>query len=388
MTLPAPRRRLAFKQPEPTATQCTVTPLASVAALTATAATTATATAGASAAAPATVAATVAPCSVAPLPPVAALTAPLAPLTAPLAPLALLTSAVAPIIQRTAPDDVEALQGLHLCQLALAEAHHQLYVEDVPEFGPDEWYEKLHCGNLSEWLQRGVEILHAKVESEVVGYVSFWPPRKGELEPSVTINHIVVMEGYRGLGIGKQLMASLARYLDAHGVAGAHLRLVVASANTAALEWYSFLGFHEEGRLKEPLRLRGGGRSKANSIELLWIKMLGKPSGSAGKLPPRLDLQHPPVAHVAQVLPPAVPPPAARPRKRRREAAVAVTVQDQKELWQSVEGATDALHPLAQKHEFAEGQKDPWRPADDGAANMAAEGKLRHLPPQDSWQHC
>merc|ERR1740129_924120 len=113
--------------------------------------------------------------------------------------------AAPPVIQRTVPDDVKVLQGLHLCQLALAKAHQRLYVKDYPEMGPDEWYDKLHCGGLCEWLQRGGEILHVKIDGEVVGYLSFWPPKKGDAEPSVTINHIIVLEAYRSLRIGRQL---------------------------------------------------------------------------------------------------------------------------------------------------------------------------------------
>lgn len=194
-----------------------------------------------------------------------------------------------PIIRRTTPDDVETLQGLHLCQLALADIHHVLYSEEIPEFCEDEWYEKLFCGNLSEWLQRGVEILHAKVEGAVVGYVSFWPPKKEDDEPSVTINHIIVMEGYRGHGIGKQLMDSLVRYLNAHAQryqrGACQIRLAVASANTQALEWYRGLGFEEEERLKEALSFGGGKASSGQAQELLWVKMLGTPSGNLAVSP-------------------------------------------------------------------------------------------------------
>lgn len=338
----APRRRLVFKQPEPIVSQPNAAPQAPVVTL----------------------------------PAPSQLSTPLAPSSL-LAPPAPSVPSTPSVIRWTHPDDVEVLQGLHLCQLSLAESHHQLYAEEVPEFGADEWYEKLHCGNLCEWMQRGVEILNAKVNGEVVGYISFWPPRRGDGEPSITINHIIVREGHRCMGIGKMLMQSLGHYLEEIGIQGTcRLRLAVASANLLALEWYLLLGFREDGRQKD-------------SAWLLWIKLQGLPIGSSENAPPvRLDMRR--RVSAPRVLPAIVQPPILRPRKRRCGRAAVATVQPQKDQLRPVAGPPPAaiegqLQSLPRKRGAdSEGHKDPWRPADD-AMSAAAESKLRHLAPQDSW---
>lgn len=268
-----------------------------------------------------------------------------------------------PVVQRTVPHDVKVLQGLHLCQLALAEAHYRLYVKDFPEMGADEWYDKLHCGGLCEWLQRGVEILHAKIDGEVVGYLSFWPPKnKGDAESSVTINHIIVLEAYRNLGIGRQLMESLGQYLDtAHGVRGTCiLHLSVASANVRALRWYSLIGFCEERRKKERLRL--GSNPFAPPVELLWIRLRGRPPGIGAALPPARVFLRPRRGVATAQVPPRVEPPTLRPRKRR----LVLTTREQ-----PVVLATDKRK---------EGEKELW-PAESSAEGMSAEGSA-HEPMQ------
>lgn len=69
---------------------------------------------------------------------------------------------------------------------------------------------------------------------------------------------ITVVKEFRGLGVGKRLMASILKEAKSNLVGLEILTLGVFSCNLKAMDWYKRLGFKEEGRLPNGVKLENG----------------------------------------------------------------------------------------------------------------------------------
>lgn len=107
------------------------------------------------------------------------------------------------------------------------------------------------------------EYLAAIVEGRMAGSASVDlvdPPSAGSmLRPVRTAEFgVSVVEGFRGLGIGRQLIAACEEWATAHGVE--RMILTVAETNEGAIRLYHELGYRDYDRqMLKPLT-SGGGR--------------------------------------------------------------------------------------------------------------------------------
>eukprot|EP00931_Biecheleriopsis_adriatica_P005641 TRINITY_DN107134_c0_g1_i1.p1 TRINITY_DN107134_c0_g1~~TRINITY_DN107134_c0_g1_i1.p1 ORF type:complete len:354 (-),score=56.65 TRINITY_DN107134_c0_g1_i1:171-1232(-) len=138
----------------------------------------------------------------------------------------------------------EAVAAVEELQDALAEHHLQLYQSTHPSLTHEHWKQQLGCGEVQEYLKRGVAVLRAVniVTREVVGYLSY--VRRGGV---AKVNHLLVKPTERGRGVGSQLFhAFLQRLCVAQSESseeGGTAWIVAAELNERAIAWYRNLGF-------------------------------------------------------------------------------------------------------------------------------------------------
>jgi ribosomal-protein-alanine acetyltransferase len=87
------------------------------------------------------------------------------------------------------------------------------------------------------------ETITAEVNGEVVGYAQFWV-----IGQESELNRIAVKKGYRGLGIGKELLKEVIRRVRERGAR--ELFLEVKEENERAVLLYKKLGFEKYGERK------------------------------------------------------------------------------------------------------------------------------------------
>lgn len=103
---------------------------------------------------------------------------------------------------------------------------------------------------LAEMFRRckecGGRVLVAEVDGEVAGYATILPKVRseqledGDLEYGL-ISDLVVLEAYRGLGLGRKLLAAAEQYARSCRVK--YLRIGVLAANQAAESLYTAAGY-------------------------------------------------------------------------------------------------------------------------------------------------
>jgi ribosomal protein S18 acetylase RimI-like enzyme len=100
-------------------------------------------------------------------------------------------------------------------------------------------------------LEQGTRtVLVAEHAGAVVAIGSSGPATAPELEPHGEINYLYVEAGLSGRGIGRHMMAALAKDLQTRGFTSAALGVV--AANTAAIAFYERLGGACTGRYTDP----------------------------------------------------------------------------------------------------------------------------------------
>jgi ribosomal protein S18 acetylase RimI-like enzyme len=149
----------------------------------------------------------------------------------------------------TSPNHAAAIEGINACQKDFANHHRDVYNQagKKRKTNQSEWKQKLACGKVDEYVRNGVVVLRAKwvgmekavAFSEMVGYVS-----GQKRSDHVHMNHIIVLEKYRGRGAGKLLWDAFLRYFEQR-IPGStqDIRLEVYLANERAHKWYSSIGF-------------------------------------------------------------------------------------------------------------------------------------------------
>ena len=101
-------------------------------------------------------------------------------------------------------------------------------------------------------------IWHAMVavlDNGIVGVVDFLTTDNLRRSHVAEIG-IGIMDGFRGKGIGGQLMSKSEEYLKAQGIK--KLRLLVYELNERARRFYKKLGFQDVGRYSKEIRLENG----------------------------------------------------------------------------------------------------------------------------------
>jgi ribosomal protein S18 acetylase RimI-like enzyme len=132
-----------------------------------------------------------------------------------------------------------------------AAAHHAAIDPDV-YFVPSRADAAVRWQHRVESRGPDAECLVSVVEGRVVGAASI------EVMPSAGVGSMIrplrvaelgigILEGYRGLGIGRRLITDLEAWAAAHGVE--RILLLVDAANDGAVRLYHRLGYIDEGRV-------------------------------------------------------------------------------------------------------------------------------------------
>jgi GNAT superfamily N-acetyltransferase len=168
------------------------------------------------------------------------------------------------VIRAARAEDVQTLVRL---RLANAERHAGLDPVDhrLPEAGAVRRYFEELLGGPGGPDRAGVMLLVAELAGCVAGMteivLSPAPPDHQILVPRRTAQvHTVVLDGYRGKGIGKALVGAAERHAVENGVTC--LLAPILSINATAVTFYSRAGFGEHGvMLKKELGNPGAGNN-------------------------------------------------------------------------------------------------------------------------------
>jgi RimJ/RimL family protein N-acetyltransferase len=154
------------------------------------------------------------------------------------------------IIRTAAPDDAQA--ALDLAHIILTE---DLYnIRTLEEF-------KMTVEAEREWIQSHLDnpgqiILIAELKGCVVGMLGFENSSRKRLAHRGTL-HMSVHPQHRRNGIGTALLQSLLEWAQKNPVIE-KVKLAVFATNQPALSLYSKMGFLEEGRRKQEVKLAEG----------------------------------------------------------------------------------------------------------------------------------
>jgi GNAT superfamily N-acetyltransferase len=140
-------------------------------------------------------------------------------------------------------DEKRHINGLQKCLIELQEFERRIEPRMPPGAAIVEPY-------LSEMFKRcsecGGRILVAEVDGDVAGYVTILPKVKSEQvedgdQEYALISDLVVLEAYRGSGLGRKLLAAAEQY--ARSCKAKHLRIGVLAGNAVAESLYESAGF-------------------------------------------------------------------------------------------------------------------------------------------------
>lgn len=95
--------------------------------------------------------------------------------------------------------------------------------------------------------------LVAESAGRAVGLLTLVPGQFGRKDAHVATLGMMIAPGYRGRGIGRQMVAYAIDWARTHEYE--KIQLQVFSSNTRALNLYRTLGFEEEGRRRKVFRL-------------------------------------------------------------------------------------------------------------------------------------
>jgi len=140
-------------------------------------------------------------------------------------------------------DKTRHLSGLQKCLIELQDFERRM----DPRMPPGaEIAEPYLAGMFERCRECGGRVLVAEVGGDVAGYATILPKVKsdqledGDLEFGL-ISDLVVLEAYRGLGLGKKLLAAAEQYARTCNVK--YLRIGVLAGNQAAENLYATAGF-------------------------------------------------------------------------------------------------------------------------------------------------
>jgi putative acetyltransferase len=119
---------------------------------------------------------------------------------------------------------------------------------------------------IDELGRRGCYIV-AVDGDEVVGHALLEPMTLAAVQHVYRLT-IVVHPGQTGRGVGTALLTHLQRWA-AHTLAVGKIELLVRHTNTDAIRLYQRLGFTEEGRFKDRVRLPNG--ESVDDIAMAWF---------------------------------------------------------------------------------------------------------------------
>lgn len=142
---------------------------------------------------------------------------------------------------------------MEMCKLGVEDVRHykptliemlrQSFEKSFPEgkFEPSSFQARVE--SLIGYVEQSKAVVFGSVvDNRLVGFIWFF--EKGTLERSVHINHFVVHENYRGLGIGRQLLKEVEKYAKDRGIH--EIELLVTKQNDGAVTFYEKNNFEVE----------------------------------------------------------------------------------------------------------------------------------------------
>lgn len=124
-----------------------------------------------------------------------------------------------------------------------------------------------------KWIQGKLEnerelILIAQYQEKIVGWLVFQSPNRKRLAHTGSFGMMILKE-YRGLGIGKRLLEKLLKWAELNPYIE-KISLGVFSTNESAIALYKKMGFVEEGRKINEIKLN----DKQYIDDVLMYKMV------------------------------------------------------------------------------------------------------------------
>ena len=124
-----------------------------------------------------------------------------------------------------------------------------------------------------KWIQAKLEnerelILIAQYQEKIVGWLVFQSPNRKRLAHTGSFGMMILKE-YRGLGIGKRLLEKLLKWAEFNPYIE-KISLGVFSTNESAIALYKKMGFVEEGRKINEIKLN----DKQYIDDVLMYKMV------------------------------------------------------------------------------------------------------------------
>ncbi|MGE7115067.1 N-acetyltransferase family protein [Lysinibacillus sp. NPDC047702] len=128
-------------------------------------------------------------------------------------------------------------------------------------------------GEQKNWIQAKLTnerelILIAQYQEKIVGWLVFQSPNRKRLAHTGSFGMMILKE-YRGLGIGKRLLEKLLKWAELNPYIE-KISLGVFSTNESAIALYKKMGFVEEGRKINEIRLH----DKQYIDDILMYKMV------------------------------------------------------------------------------------------------------------------
>jgi RimJ/RimL family protein N-acetyltransferase len=134
---------------------------------------------------------------------------------------------------------------------AVVSAHDGLLVSE-----PDELAEANFVERIATLAEGRGKYLVAEYAGTAVAHASLWPMGLRKVSHVLRLDMCVHLGHWRR-GYGEALLRALLTWAQAESTAR-KIELLVRSENTAAVSLYRKLGFAEEGRMKERVRLSAG----------------------------------------------------------------------------------------------------------------------------------
>lgn len=133
-------------------------------------------------------------------------------------------------------------------KLAIAKVHYNSWIETYTNLISSDYLEKLSVENSLKYFKNvnPSNILIAKENDEIVGYVKFGQYRSNDINNCGEIESIYILKQSQHSGIGKQLIKNAISRLDYPII-----YLWVLETNVNAIKFYQHLGFKLENIKKE-----------------------------------------------------------------------------------------------------------------------------------------
>ena len=149
--------------------------------------------------------------------------------------------------------DAQFQDAAMLCEAEreVADLHDGLLVSE-----PDELVESNFHDRIAALANGSGKYLIAELDGQPVGHASLWPMGLKKVSHVLRLDMCVHLGHWRR-GYGEMLLRALLDWA-LHESAARKIELLVRSENAGAVNLYRKLGFVEEGRMKDRVRLRTG----------------------------------------------------------------------------------------------------------------------------------